>query len=72
MSEPITEYIHSEFIGQEDIQRQWRWLLGLGIVWIILAGWSSSARWAIGVLAGIELIFGGVSLSVLGLALRKV
>jgi uncharacterized membrane protein HdeD (DUF308 family) len=53
----------------------WSWMLVSGIIDIvlsamILAGLPSTAAWAIGLLVGINLIFGGVSLSAMALRAR--
>lgn len=54
----------------------WGWLLfsgllGIAVGLLIWLGWPSSATWALGLLVGIELIFGGWSLMLLGLAARR-
>ncbi|GAB5498546.1 MAG: hypothetical protein PsegKO_08570 [Pseudohongiellaceae bacterium] len=46
-------------------------ILGIVIGILILVGWPTSSMWAIGVLAGIELIFSGFALASFSLALRK-
>ncbi|APR85347.1 Hypothetical protein A7982_10696 [Minicystis rosea] len=50
----------------------WGWLLFDGILSLvlgilILAGWPSTAVWALGLLVGINLVFGGSSMLLLGL-----
>lgn len=50
----------------------WGWLLFDGILSLvlgvlILAGWPSTAVWALGLLVGINLLFGGSSMLLLGL-----
>ena len=57
--------------------RNWGWILASGILGmvigaLILAGWPSTAVWAIGVLVGIELIVTGWSLLMIGLSARDV
>ncbi|MEE9158863.1 MAG: HdeD family acid-resistance protein [Gammaproteobacteria bacterium] len=55
----------------------WGWLLFSGIIAMILAGliWANfpgSAAWAIGLLVGINMIFGGWTLVMLAMAARSV
>lgn len=55
---------------------RWGWMLASGIVdlilaAIILAGFPGTALWAIGLLVGINMLFGGASLIGLGLAARS-
>lgn len=61
---------------QNRALKAWGWLLFSGLLAIsvgvlIWLGWPSSATWAIGLLVGIELVFGGWSLMLLGLAARR-
>ena len=56
--------------------RSWGWVLFSGIVdlflaYLIWAGWPSSADWAIGLLVGIDLVFGGSALVAIALAARQ-
>ena len=56
--------------------KAWGWLLfsgllGIAVGLLIWLGWPSSATWALGLLVGIELIFAGWSLMLLGLAARR-
>jgi uncharacterized membrane protein HdeD (DUF308 family) len=53
----------------------WGWLLfdgllSLALGVLILAGWPSTAVWALGLLVGIDLIFGGSSLLAIAIAAR--
>jgi uncharacterized membrane protein HdeD (DUF308 family) len=53
----------------------WGWflfdgVLSLALGVLILVGWPSTAVWALGLLVGIDLIFGGSSLLWIGLAAR--
>lgn len=53
----------------------WGWLLfsgilGVAVGMLIWLGWPSSAIWALGLLAGIELIFSGWSMVMLALSAR--
>ncbi|MEE4376457.1 MAG: HdeD family acid-resistance protein [Candidatus Competibacteraceae bacterium] len=54
----------------------WGWLLLSGILGLVVGlliglEWPSTATWAIGLLLGIDLIFGGISLLMLVLAMRN-
>jgi uncharacterized membrane protein HdeD (DUF308 family) len=46
-------------------------LVDIVIAGLIIAGWPASALWAIGVLVGINLLFGGMSLIAMALAARN-
>ena len=55
---------------------RWSWLLISGLVdiaisFMVITGLPSSAEWAIGVLVGINLLFGGATLIGMALAARK-
>ena len=55
---------------------RWSWLLISGLVdiaisFMVITGLPSSAEWAIGILVGINLLFGGASLIGMALAARK-
>lgn len=57
------------------LRDNWGWLLVSGLLSLIAGvliwiGWPSSAAWALGLLVGIELIFGGWSMILLALAAR--
>jgi uncharacterized membrane protein HdeD (DUF308 family) len=61
---------------RRELSGRWAWMLASGIVDLILAaiiltGFPGSALWAIGLLVGINMIFGGASLIGLGLAARS-
>jgi len=61
---------------KRQLSGRWGWMLVSGIVdlvlaAIILAGLPGTALWALGVLVGINMIFGGASLIGLGLAARN-
>jgi uncharacterized membrane protein HdeD (DUF308 family) len=54
---------------QREIPRAWLWMLGSGVVDVLLAavviaGWPASAAWLIGLLVGINLAVGGAALLV--------
>lgn len=61
---------------RRELSGRWSWLLIAGFVdiaisFLVIAGLPSSAEWAIGVLVGINLLFGGASLIGLALAARN-
>jgi uncharacterized membrane protein HdeD (DUF308 family) len=61
---------------RRELSGRWSWLLVAGlmdifIAFIIIAGLPGSAEWAIGLLAGINLLFGGATLIGMALAARK-
>jgi uncharacterized membrane protein HdeD (DUF308 family) len=61
---------------RRELSQRWSWLLVAGlmdilIAFIIIAGLPGSALWAIGLLVGINLLFGGVSLIGMALAARN-
>jgi uncharacterized membrane protein HdeD (DUF308 family) len=61
---------------RRELSERWSWLLIGGamdiiISGLIIAGLPGSAEWAIGLLAGLNLMFGGATLIGLALAARK-
>jgi uncharacterized membrane protein HdeD (DUF308 family) len=61
---------------RRELSGRWSWLLVSGLVdiaisFMVITGLPSSAEWAIGVLVGINLLFGGASLIGLALAARN-
>ncbi|MFK4507736.1 HdeD family acid-resistance protein [Bradyrhizobium daqingense] len=61
---------------RRQLSSRWSWLLISGLVdiaisFLVIAGLPSSAEWAIGVLVGINLLFGGATLIGMALAARK-
>jgi uncharacterized membrane protein HdeD (DUF308 family) len=61
---------------KRELSGQWGWMLMSGIVDLalavmILAGLPSTAAWAIGLLVGINMIFGGSALIAMALHARK-
>jgi uncharacterized membrane protein HdeD (DUF308 family) len=61
---------------RRELSERWSWLLIAGIMdlliaAIIIAGLPGSAVWAVGLLVGINLLFGGASLIGMALAARK-
>ena len=62
---------------RRELAGAWGWMLASGIVdlvlaTIILAGLPGTAAWAIGLLVGINLTFGGVALVAMALQARKI
>ena len=62
---------------RKELPGAWGWMLASGIVdlalaTIILAGLPGTAVWAIGLLVGINLTFGGVALVAMALQARKI
>jgi uncharacterized membrane protein HdeD (DUF308 family) len=60
---------------RRELSERWSWLLIAGIVdviisGIIIAGLPGSALWAVGLLVGINLLFGGASMIGMALAAR--
>jgi len=61
---------------RRELSARWPWLLVAGIfdiliAFMIISGLPGSAEWAIGLLVGINLVFGGASLIGMALAARK-
>jgi uncharacterized membrane protein HdeD (DUF308 family) len=61
---------------RRELSERWSWLLIAGLVdivisGIIIAGLPGSALWAVGLLVGINLLFGGASMIGMALAARK-
>jgi uncharacterized membrane protein HdeD (DUF308 family) len=61
---------------RRELSERWSWLLVAGIMdlliaAVIIAGLPGSALWAVGLLVGINLLFGGASLIGMALAARK-
>ena len=61
---------------RRELSERWSWLLVAGIVdvvisGIIITGLPGSALWAVGLLVGINLLFGGTSLIGMALAARS-
>ena len=61
---------------KKDLTGRWTWMLGSGIVdlllaAIILAGLPGTAVWALGLLVGINMLFGGTSLIAMALHARS-
>jgi uncharacterized membrane protein HdeD (DUF308 family) len=61
---------------RRELSERWSWMLFAGILDIviaglIIAGLPGSALWAVGLLVGINLLFGGASLIGMALAARN-
>jgi uncharacterized membrane protein HdeD (DUF308 family) len=61
---------------KRELSGQWGWMLVSGVVdlvlgVVILAGLPGTAVWAIGVLVGINMVFGGVALTMMALHARN-
>jgi uncharacterized membrane protein HdeD (DUF308 family) len=61
---------------RRELSQRWSWLLVAGIMdiliaGIIIAGLPGSALWAIGLLAGVNMLFGGATLIGMALAARN-
>lgn len=61
---------------RRDMSGRWGWMLASGVIDLILAaiiitGLPGTAVWALGVLVGINLIFGGAAMIAMALAARK-
>jgi uncharacterized membrane protein HdeD (DUF308 family) len=65
------------FERRRELSKRWGWLIISGIIDLlvagcIIAGLPGSAVWAIGLLVGIDLVFGGFALIGIALAGRKI
>jgi len=61
---------------RRELSERWSWMLVAGlmdilIAFVIISGLPGSALWAVGLLVGINLLFGGASLIGMALAARK-
>jgi uncharacterized membrane protein HdeD (DUF308 family) len=61
---------------RQQLSGRWEWMLvsgliDLGLAAIILAGFPGTASWALGVLVGVNMIFGGAALVAMALHARK-
>src|SRR3954451_24898325 len=61
---------------RRELSERWTWMLFSGVLdiliaFIIIAGLPGSAEWAIGLLVGINLLFGGASMIGMALAARE-
>jgi uncharacterized membrane protein HdeD (DUF308 family) len=65
------------FAAKSDFPESWGWMLLSGLadlvlVGLILAGWPSSAAWALGLFAGVNLITSGLAIIVAASTVRRV
>jgi uncharacterized membrane protein HdeD (DUF308 family) len=61
---------------RRQLSQRWGWLLANGVIDLLLAGiiivmLPGSALWVLGLIVGIDLVFGGWSLIVMAMAARK-
>lgn len=61
---------------RKQLSGRWEWMLVSGVIdlvlaGIILAGFPGTAAWAIGILVGVNMIFGGAALVAIALHARK-
>jgi uncharacterized membrane protein HdeD (DUF308 family) len=62
---------------KRELSGRWSWMLASGIIDLILAtiiftGLPGTAAWAIGLLVGINMVFGGSALIAMALHARKI
>jgi uncharacterized membrane protein HdeD (DUF308 family) len=75
LAEGVTSIMYA-LEHRRELSERWSWMLFSGLLDIliaamIIAGLPGSAEWAIGLLVGINLLFGGSSLIGMALAARK-
>ncbi len=75
LAEGITSIMYA-LQHRRELSQRWSWMLFAGlmdilIAGIIIAGLPGSALWAVGLLVGINLTFGGISLIGMALAARN-
>lgn len=64
------------FEHRKELSGRWEWMLVSGVIdlvlaLIILAGFPGTAAWALGVLVGVNLIFGGTALIAIAMQARR-
>jgi uncharacterized membrane protein HdeD (DUF308 family) len=69
--------IAGAIVSRSDFPESWGWMLVSGIVdlmlaGLIVAGWPSSASWALGIVVGVNLITSGVAIIMVATAARNV
>ena len=74
LAEGVTSIMYA-LEHRRELSRRWGWMLTAGLMdiivaGIIVAGLPGSALWAIGLLVGINMLFGGASLIAMALAAR--
>ena len=75
LAEGVTSIMYA-LEHRRELSERWSWMLFAGVLDIliaamIIAGLPGSAEWAVGLLVGINLLFGGASLIGMALAARK-
>ena len=75
LAEGVTSIMYA-LEHRKELSGRWSWLLVAGlmdilIAFFIIAGLPGSAQWAIGLLVGINLLFGGATLIGMALAARN-
>ena len=75
LAEGVTTIMYA-FEHRRELSERWSWLLVAGlmdilIAGLIIAGLPGSALWAVGLLVGINLLFGGAALIGMALAARQ-
>ena len=64
------------FVARHDFPQSWGWMLMSGVAdlvlaYIIISGWPGSLAWALGLIAGVNLITSGTAILMVALAVRK-
>ncbi len=75
LAEGVTSIMYA-LEHRKELSRRWSWLLIAGlmdllIAFFIIAGLPGSAEWALGLLIGINMLFGGATLIGMALAARN-
>jgi len=75
LAEGVTSIMYA-LEHRKELSERWSWLLvawlmDLLIAFVIIAGLPGSAEWALGLLVGINLVFGGATLIGMALAARN-
>jgi uncharacterized membrane protein HdeD (DUF308 family) len=75
LAEGVTSIMYA-LEHRRELSERWSWMLFAGlldilIAFMIISGLPGSADWAVGLLVGINLLFGGASLIGMALAARK-
>ena len=75
LAEGVTSIMYA-LEHRRELSERWSWMLFAGLLDILIAvmiisGLPGSAEWAVGLLVGINLLFGGASLIGMALAARK-
>jgi uncharacterized membrane protein HdeD (DUF308 family) len=75
LAEGVTSIMYA-LEHRKELSRRWSWLLVAGlmdilIAFFIIAGLPGSAQWALGLLIGINMLFGGATLIGMALAARN-